>query len=207
MLALKNNNTKNFIYTNTSAIYQQGINIKENSKIKCTSDYALSKNITSELIKKFSSDYKFLFKDLRLFSIYGKWEKNHRLVYGAILKAKQKKKYNILSSNQIRDYLNVEDVISAILLSINIKKNLILNISSSKSQKTHELVKKIYKILNCKITLIVKKKNKIKLKELMKMVGNNKKARIILKWKPKISLKLGINNTIEWLNKNKSVNR
>ncbi len=207
LLALKNNDTKNFIYTNTSAIYQQGLNIKENSKIKCTSDYALSKNITSELIKKFSSDYKFLFKDLRLFSIYGKWEKNHRLVYGAILKAKQKKKYNILSSNQIRDYLNVEDVISAILLSINIKKNLILNICSSKSQKTHELVKKIYKILNCKITLIVKKKNKIKSKELMKMVGNNKKARIILKWKPKISLKLGINNTIEWLNKNKSVNR
>lgn len=207
LLALKNNNTKNFIYTNTSAIYEPGLNITENSKIKCMSDYALSKNITSELIKKFSLDLKFLFKDLRLFSIYGKWEKKHRLVYGAILKATQKKKYNILSSNQIRDYLNVEDVVNAILLSTNIKKNLILNICSGKNQKTHELVKKIFKMLNCRANLISKKKNKIKSKELIKMVGNNKKARNILKWKPQISLELGVKSTIEWLKKNKSVNR
>ena len=39
------------------------------------------------------------------------------------------------------------------------------------------------------------------------MVGNNKKARNILKWKPQISLELGVKNTIEWLKKNKSVNR
>ena len=207
LLALKNNNTKNFIYTNTSAIYEPGLNITENSKIKCMSDYAFSKNITSELIKKFSLDLKFLFKDLRLFSVYGKWEKKHRLVYGAILKATQKKRYNILSSNQIRDYLNVEDVVNAILLSTNIKKNLIINICSGKSQKTHELVKKIFKVLNCSTNLISKKKNKIKSKELIKMVGNNKKARNILKWKPQISLELGVKNTIEWLKKNKSVNR
>ena len=207
LLALKNNNTKNFIYTNTSAIYEPGLNITENSKIKCMSDYAFSKNITSELIKKFSLDLKFLFKDLRLFSVYGKWEKKHRLVYGAILKATQKKRYNILSSNQIRDYLNVEDVVNAILLSTNIKKNLIINICSGKSQKTHELVKKIFKVLNCSINLISQKKNKIKSKELIKMVGNNKKARNILKWKPQISLELGVKNTIEWLKKNKSVNR
>ena len=207
LLALKNNNTKNFIYTNTSAIYKPGIDIKENSKIKCTSDYALSKNLTSELIKKFCLEYKFLFKDLRLFSIYGKWEKKHRLVYGSILKGITKKKYNILSSNQIRDYLNVEDVVNALLLSINIRQNLILNICSGKSQKTHQLVKKIFKLLNTRTNLISKKNNKLQSNELMKMVGNNKKARTILNWKPVISLDQGIKNTIKWLKENKSVNK
>lgn len=207
LLALKNNNTKNFIYTNTAAIYELGSSIKEDSKIKCMSDYALSKNITSELIKKFSLDYKFLFKDLRLFSVYGKWEKKHRLVYGAILKAAQKKEYNILSSNQIRDYLNVEDVINAILLSTNIKKNLKLNVCSGKSQKTHDLVKKIFKILNCSAKLISVKKDKANSKGLVKLVGNNKKARTSLKWKPEIPLELGIKNTIEWLKVNKNVSK
>ena len=42
-------------------------------------------------VVKFCSENKFLYKDLRLFSIYGKWEKKHRLVYGAILKAITKK--------------------------------------------------------------------------------------------------------------------
>ena len=207
LIALKDNDTKNFIYTNTSAIYDSGNNIKEKSKINCVSEYALSKNITSELINKFSLDYKFLFKELRLFSIYGKWEKKRRLVCGAILKAIKKKKYKILSSNQIRDYLNVEDVINAILLCTNVKKNLVLNICSGKKQKTHNLVKKVFKILNCKTSLVLVKKDKKKSKILPTTVGNNNKARVSLKWKPKISLDLGLKSTIEWLKTHKNVIR
>ena len=207
LIALKDNDTKNFIYTNTSAIYDSGNNIKEKSKINCVSEYALSKNITSELINKFSLDYKFLFKELRLFSIYGKWEKKHRLVCGAILKAIKKKKYKILSFNQIRDYLNVEDVINAILLCTNVKKNLLLNICSGKKQKTHNLVKKVFKILNCKTSLVLVKKDKKKSKILPTTVGNNNKARVSLKWKPKISLDLGLKSTIEWLKTHKNVIR
>ena len=207
LIALKDNDTKNFIYTNTSAIYDSGNNIKEKSKINCVSEYALSKNITSELINKFSLDYKFLFKELRLFSIYGKWEKKRRLVCGAILKAIKKKKYKILSSNQIRDYLNVEDVINAILLCTNVKKNLVLNICSGKKQKTHNLVKKVFKILNCKTSLVLVKKDKKKSKLLPTIIGNNNKARVSLKWKPKISLDLGLKSTIEWLKTHKNVSR
>ena len=110
--------------------------------------------------------------------------------------------YNGLDSAE-----DIEDVINAILLSANIKKNLIINVCSGKSQKTHELVKKIFKILNCRTKLISVKRDKTKSKELIKMVGNNKKARTSLKWKPKISLELGIKNTIEWLKENKSVSR
>lgn len=207
LLALKDNNTKNFIYTNTSAIYESGSNIKEKSKIKCMSEYALSKNITSELIQKFSLDYKFFYKELRLFSIYGKWEKKHRLVCGAILKAIQKKKYKILSSDQIRDYLNVEDVINAILLCTNIKKNLLLNICSGKEQKTHNLVKKVFKILDCKTSLVLIKKDKKKSSTLATIVGNNNKAIMNLKWKPLISIDTGLKSTIEWLKTNKNVSR
>lgn len=205
LLGLKNNNTKNFVYTNTAAIYGSGSNIEEKSEIKCQSGYALSKNITSELIKKFSLNYNFFYKELRIFSVYGKWEKKHRLVCGAILKAIKKKKYTILSSNQIRDYLNVEDVINAILVCVNIKKKLLLNVCSGKSQKTHELVKKIFKQLNCRASLISVVKNDTKSKVLTKMTGNNKKINKILKWKPEISLDLGLNNTIKWLKINKNV--
>ena len=37
------------------------------------------------------------------------------------------------------------------------------------------------------------------------MTGNNKKINKILKWKPEISLDLGLNNTIKWLKINKNV--
>ncbi len=207
LLALKNNLIKNFIYTNTAAIYDEGNNITEKSKIRCKSEYAFSKKITSDLIEKFSLDYNFFYKDLRLFSVYGKWEKKHRLVCGAILQAIKKKNYKILSSNQTRDYLNVKDIINAILLSVNLKKNLTLNICSNKSQKTHELVKMIFKKLNCSTDLISVIKDKKRSNTLSKMVGNNKKAIINLKWRPKISIDIGLSDTIKWLKTNKNVNK
>lgn len=207
LIALKDNFTKNFIYTNTAAIYDKGSNITEKTKINCNSEYALSKKITSDLIKKFSSNFNFFYKDLRIFSVYGKWEKKHRLVCGAILKALKKRNYKIVSSNQIRDYLNVEDVINALLLSVRVKKNLTLNICSSKSQKTHELVEIIFNKLNCSVDLISIMKNKKKSNEISKMIGNNKKTIKYLNWRPKISIYLGLSNTISWLKTNKYANK
>lgn len=207
LLSLKKNLIKNFIYTNTAAIYGEGNSITENSKIRCNSEYAISKKITSDLIKKFSLNYNFFYKDLRLFSVYGRWEKKHRLVCGAILKAIKKKNYTILSSNQLRDYLNVKDVVNAILLSVNLKKNLTLNICSNKIQKTHDLVKLIFKKLNCRDNLISVIKDKNKSSKLVKMIGNNQKTITILKWRPKISIDQGLNDTIRWLKTNKNVNK
>lgn len=205
LLALKKNKTKNFIFTNTSAIYSPGTNLSEKAKIKCTSDYSLSKYITSELIRIFSKKYNFLFKDLRLFSIYGKWEKKNRLVCGAIINALNKKKFIIHSPNQIRDYLNVEDVADAIILSANIDSDIVLNICSNRNQKTHSLVKKIFNVMNYDKKLISFKTNNKKFNKIAKMVGNNKKASIILSWKPKISLESGIKNTIKWIAENKNL--
>ncbi len=207
LLSLKKNLIKNFIFTNTAAIYSEGNNITENSKIRCNSDYALSKKITSDLIKKFSLNYNFFYKDLRLFSVYGKWEKKHRLVCGAILQAIKKKNFTILSSNQTRDYLNVRDVVNAILLSVDLKKDLTLNICSNKSQKTYDLVKLIFKKLNCRDNLISVIKDKKRSRKLVKMIGNNQKAITNLKWRPKISVDLGLDDTIKWLKTNKNVNK
>ena len=206
LVALKNVNLKNFIFSNTGAIYGTGLNLKEKTKIRCLNDYSLSKYLASNLVIDFAKKYNFLYKELRFFSIYGKWEKKHRLVCGALLKALKKKKYKILSSNQLRDYLNVEDIIEALLMSASTNKNLVLNICSGKKQSIYDLVKKIYKKLNSdsKLILISSKKNKNN--TINKLVGNNQKAKHILKWHPKIPLQEGLDKTIKWLKLNKDVN-
>ena len=61
--------------------------------------------------------------------------------------------------------------------------------------------------MNCSRNLVKIKIDKTKYNKLTKMVGNNKKATISLKWKPKISLELGLKNTIEWLRLNKNLNK
>ena len=93
------------------------------------------------------------------------------------------------------------------LACVDLKKDLTLNICSNKSQKTYDLVKLIFKKLNCRDNLISVIKDKKRSRKLVKMIGNNQKAITNLKWRPKISVDLGLDDTIKWLKTNKNVNK
>ena len=80
---IKKRNVQHFIFTNSAAIYKPGLNLKENSA-KSDNPYGLSKYLTSNLIKNFCLAERIYFKDLRIFSVFGEWEKTDRLVSGAI---------------------------------------------------------------------------------------------------------------------------
>jgi len=195
---IKNKNLKHFIFTNSAAIYKPGLNLTENSP-KSINPYGLSKYLTSNIIRNFCINEKIYFKDLRIFSVFGEWEKSQRLVAGAMESAKNKKFFFIKTSNQLRDYLHTDDVVSAIIKSINIKKNIALNICSGKKITTYELVNKIFDKLSNRnlIKLDTGKYDKKKFFIIPKMTGNNNLAKKILDWKPKNDIEQGINLTIK----------
>ena len=195
---IKNKNLKHFIFTNSAAIYKPGLNLTENSP-KSINPYGLSKYLTSNIIRNFCINEKIYFKDLRIFSVFGEWEKSQRLVAGAMESAKNKKFFFIKTSNQLRDYLHTDDVVSAIIKSINIKKNIALNICSGKKITTYELVNKIFDKLSNRnlIKLDTGKYDKKNFFIIPKMTGNNNLAKKILDWKPKNDIEQGINLTIK----------
>ena len=195
---IKKRNVQHFIFTNSAAIYKPGLNLKENSA-KSDNPYGLSKYLTSNLIKNFCLAERIYFKDLRIFSVFGEWEKTDRLVSGAIDSAINNKFFFIKTVDQFRDYLHTDDVVSAIIQSIKIKKTIAMNICSGKKVSTHKLVKKIFDKLSNRnlIKFKLNQYDKNKHIVLSKMTGNNKLAKKILDWKPINDIDKGINLIIK----------
>jgi nucleoside-diphosphate-sugar epimerase len=194
--SIKKKNIKHFIYTNTAAIYKLGLGIKENSEIG-DNPYGFSKYIISKFIDNFCQRRKIFFKDLRIFSVFGEYEKKNRLTAGAIYHALKNKQFVLNKPNQFRDYLYVSDVANAIIKSIKVKKNFSVNICSGKKIGTHVLVKKIFRKLSAVNLIKFNKSNNFSENILSKLSGNNNFAKKIIGWIPQHDIESGLNLTIK----------
>ena len=110
------------------------------------------------------------------------------------------KKFDCSDGNQYRDFIYVEDVVNAILKTLNSKNSNgeIINIGTGKPRKLKNIIKNIRKISKGGKPQF----GKIKLRkdEISKLYPNIAKAKKIIKWKPKISFSKGLKTTIKFYN-------
>ena len=118
---------------------------KENkfSKIKLKSVYGQSKLFSTNFLLNLNKKYSFPVTVLRLYLVYGPYQEANRVIPNTILKALKKQKFACSSGKQYRDFLYIDDLISAILKTIKNKKveGKVLNIGSGKPRKIKQVIK------------------------------------------------------------------
>ncbi len=140
---------------------------------------------------------------LRFGNVYGVGSKNKNSVIAKFIKlALDGKTLEIYGEGtQTRDFIYIEDLIEAIILS-STTKNIggeIFQIATSKETSLLELLKEIRNIFNTmgllKVNYIHKDK---RVGDVQRNYSDNSKARKVLLWKPKVSLKNGLIKTIKY---------
>ena len=194
--AMRFHDVKKIVYSASSSCYgiPKNYPTKENNKIDTRYPYSFSKNIAEQLIQHWSKVYNINFISLRLFNVYGTRSRTHG-AYGAALGVFLRQKianqpFTVVGNgNQKRDFIYVSDVCEAFYKAIKSKKkNFILNIGSGKPQSVNTLLK----IIGGKKVFIPKRPGEPNITH-----ADIKKAKKILKWRPKISLKEGVNKVVE----------
>ena len=202
--ASKELGVKRVIFTSSCAVYGNTAKqpIKENSKLRPESPYALTKLIGEEYCKLFSKLYNLETVSLRCFNVYGP-KQNPKSAYAAVIpkfisEALRSKIPTIYGDgNQTRDFVFVKDVVNANILAMKAKdvSSQVFNIGSGRSETVNELLEKINKILN---------KN-IKPKHAPQRPGDVKysladisKVKKFLGYSPKHGLEEGLKETIKW---------
>ncbi len=196
---MRKNKVKKIIYAASSSCY--GIPNKyptpETQKINPKYPYAFSKNIGERTIKHWSNVYGINYISLRLFNVYGTRSRTHG-AYGAALGVFLKQKLSnspltiVGNGNQKRDFVYVTDVAEAFYLSIKSKiNNKIFNVGSGKPKSVNELAGYI----GGKKVFIPKRPGEPYITH-----ANIKNIRKYLNWRPKISLKEGINKVLKEIN-------
>ncbi len=206
--AMKNAKCHNLVFASSAATYgdiKSNKPLSENLVTKPCNPYGWTKYIDEQIIKDYSKTNKINYLLLRFFNVsgassskkYGIYDKNTSLLIAkindAIINNKQFKifggKYKTKDKTALRDYIDVRDVSNAIVLGIDyLKKNKsdVFNICSSVKISVLDVIKTAQKVTNKKLNYTITD-NRPGDPEIL--IGDNKKIKAKLNWKPKYDLK------------------
>jgi len=205
----KKRNTK-VIFISTCMVYKQAIDnipIDEDHSLCPLSPYAATKIAAENLALSYFHTYGLPITILRPFNTYGPFQKTNNeggVIPIFILRSLKGEILNIYGKGrQTRDFLYVEDCAEAIVKAALSDKiwGEVINIGTGKDISINDLAR-----------LIAGDSRRIKhiphihpQSEIPKLVCNYSKARKLLNWGPRTSLREGINRTREWIREQKAL--
>lgn len=204
-------NTKNIILTSTSETYgsAQYIPIDEKHPKVGQSPYSATKIGADNLAESFYRSFGLPIKIVRPFNIYGPRQSARAIIPSICVQILNGiNEIKLGNINTTRDLTFVKDTVDGF---IEISKEEKLNGESTNIGMNHEisikdLVEKISQIIGKKVKIISDEIRKRPEKsEVNRLVCDNSKIKKFTNWSPKYNLEIGLNETIDWLDKNKNI--
>lgn len=146
--------------------------------------------------------------NFRLFTPYGYFEGENRLIPAVILSVLEDRPIRVSNPAFVRDFIFIEDVVDAYLHAVKMKHKYgeIYNIGSGKQYSVGEIVQMIQKITKNKSYVrwgaVGKQARYI---EPSRWEADMSKTKRVLEWEPKNTIEVGLTKTIGWFEKNKNL--
>lgn len=167
------------------------IPVDENHPINPHNPYAQSKLISEELCKGYHRDFDVAVTTFRLFNIYGPGQ-NESFLIPEILKQIESGKVILKDPRPKRDYIHVDDVISAIIRTVEIQLEgfNIFNLGTGSSSSVESLVEILMKISPNKFN--VEYTHEYRKGEVLDSVADTRKLKAEIGWENEIDLAEGL---------------
>ncbi|HTB05409.1 MAG TPA: NAD(P)-dependent oxidoreductase [Bacteroidia bacterium] len=166
--------------------------INENHPINPANPYGHSKLVAEEICQFYSENFKLHTTIIRPFNIYGTFQSDHFLIPTIIKQLFDEKQLaiDILDLMPKRDYLFLDDLISAIMILYKKNKTGIYNVGSGTSLSVEEIIKDIMEIAGIQkkyVSKEVSRKN-----EIPEVIADISKIKKETGWVPGFTFKQGI---------------
>jgi nucleoside-diphosphate-sugar epimerase len=194
------------LFVNTGSSSEYGFKktaMKESDSLEPASDYAVTKSSQTLLCSYFAKKNKKPVVTLRPFSIYGPYEDKNRFVPTLLRSLYLSQKMNLVAGNISRDWLYVDDMVRAYLLTDKLKKQggEVFNIGTASQNTIEDVVKSAVKVTG-KTTDFRWGKMKNRKWDTSCWVADIAKAKKLLGWSPRFNLEQGLLRTWTWFKKN-----
>jgi len=224
--ACSNTNVEKVIFSSSACVYPTELQNKIGSDYKLKEDdsdpenldgflsadveYGWAKLMSEVQMKSFYKQYGLKGCPVRFVTAYGPREDETHAIIALIYKAIEKMDpYEIWGDgNQERDFTYVEDIVDGCLLAAEkrIEDGSAINLGTGTRYKIKEVVNMIFEILNWKPKEFIFEADKPV--GVLSRALDNSKAKQLLGWEPKFTLKDGLTKTIEWyLNTHKTTGK
>ncbi len=189
ILNLCSKNQIKLIFPSTSSYKYNSKKKRISEKIFPFNKYAQSKIQCENAIINHFKKSNFNFLILRIFNVYGSKINNRGVIPSLIKRFKGNKIVNLKHSENVRDFIHLDDLLSLLLKSINVNQSGIYDVGSGSAISIKNLALKILKIFCFK--------SKIKFIKPLKSTNyfsksNIKKTTKLFNWEPKVELVKGL---------------
>ena len=187
-------------FASSAAVYpiRDGAN-KEDSSLGPTDIYGLTKVIGEDLTKLFHKETGIKTLIGRLFNVYGPNETNPHVIPEIVNQLKSgKRKISLGNLEPKRDYIHVEDAVTAIITLINEFEGKfdVFNIGSGKEYSVKQVVQYAQEALDEKIE-IVQDKDRMRKSDRLHLLADISKIQAEVGWKPQWTLKKSLKELIK----------
>ena len=169
---------------------------------KTYSTYGKAKLLSTNYLLNLSKKYNFPVNILRFYLVYGPRQDENRLIPITINNAFKNKDFERSQGTQLRDFLYIDDAVSAIIKTLK-KKGIsgeIINVGSGKPLQVKKVILKICRLISLGKPIFGK--IKFRKDEIKYLYPSIKKANLLLNWTPKVKFNLGLKKTINDYKKN-----
>lgn len=191
------------VFVNTGSSSEYGFkekSMKEKDLLEPISFYAATKGGATLLAQAFAHYYEKPVTTFRPFSVYGPLEEAKRFIPVVTESILSGSPINLTTGSQRRDFIFVDDVVEAYIMSMKHGSKLkgeILNIGTGKQYTNDEVVEILFKVTGRKVP-IHKGAYPVRLWDSPYWVADVTKAKKLLGWSPKHSLESGLLATYNW---------
>ena len=178
---------------------------RENQQLTPTNSYGLSKEAIERLALRFGKTYGIPTTLFRYSIVQGPRQSPRNLYSGAlrifVIQALKGKPITVYEDgNQLRDFVNVEDVVSANLLALKNKKTdfEVFNVGSGRAYRVVDFAKTVKKIINSESPIVIGGFRRTDTRHAVSDISKLKK----LGWKPKFFTEKSVRDYADWYKKN-----
>lgn len=195
--AMKVYNCKKIVFASSSSVYGNNFSeepSKEEDEKSPISPYAYTKATTEDLLKLYNKIFKIDSISTRFFTVYGPNQRKDLAISKFIRAIKEGSEITVYGDgNQRRDFTFISDIVDGIEKSV--KKVLeseiceCINLCSGNAVSVNEVIEKLFKITGKRVSVVHEEE---KLGDVNLTYGNNERARLLLNWKPEVSIEEGL---------------
>ncbi|MBI3742476.1 MAG: SDR family NAD(P)-dependent oxidoreductase [Chloroflexi bacterium] len=204
LLAAQENRIKRVVHISTSEVYGTGqtISMREDHILQGQSPYSASKIGADKIAQSFYRSFDLPVVTVRPFNTYGPRQSMRAVIPTIITAALTGETVRLGTLASTRDFTFVKDTASGILRAAEIPNidGSEINLSSNSEISIGDLARKIIAIIGREVKIIAEDERKRPVNsEVMRLRGDNARAREILNWQPTVSLDEGLQKTITWI--------
>ncbi len=208
LMAAKENNVERIIHTSTSETYgtAQYVPIDEKHPLQAQSPYSASKIGADKIAESFYLSYGLPVTIIRPFNTYGPRQSARAVIPTIIIQALTKEEVLLGSMHPTRDLTYVSDTVEGFIKIAEADDRVlgeVINIGSNFEISIGDLAKKIISLISKNVRIkFDESRVRPEKSEVERLLVDNRKAKKLIGWEPKVSLDDGLKKTIEWISKN-----